>query len=316
MLHTQSLEQRSKKGEGGESDITGRRAVDLALRREFLVVQDPMLSALLCIFLLLNQVTQPAMAMEGVEKLVLPVLRQKRFRYVSRVMYDGTGFKGWQTQDDGRKVRTVQEMIGKSLTTRFNSPISCTGASRTDLGVHARGQAIHFDLPQPCEDVLHLEFTMNRMLPDDVRLFNMTAVPLGTAMQVRDEDMWHATKSATGKLYVYRFCTNLYVDPIRRRYCTHIYQPTDIALLEKCLQVFVGTHDFQGYANKVACLTRLHEKDNKEFTTIRTVNSVRLVPDGEPGYYAIEFNLKSALYRMVSRSIILFHCVESVLHCR
>ena len=180
----------------------------------------------------------------------------------------------------------------------FN-PISCTGASRTDLGVHARGQAIHFDLPEPCEDLTHLEFTLNRMLPDDVRVFNISSAPLGTEEQVKTEDMWHATKSATGKLYTYRFCTNLHVDPIRRRYCTHVYQPTDIALLEKCLQVFVGTHDFQGFANKVAFLTREHEEKNKEFITIRTINSVRLVHESEPGYYAIEFNLRSALYRMV-----------------
>ena len=249
------------------------------------------------------------MAMTAAAKLAR---RENRFRYVSRVMYDGTGFKGWQTQDDNRRIRTVQEMIGRQLTTRFNTDISCVGASRTDLGVHARGQAIHFDLPQPCDNLVHLEFTMNRMLPDDVRMFNISAAPPGTRNQIEAEDLWHATKSAVGKLYVYRFCTNLHVDPIRRRYCTHVYQPTDIVLLEKCLQVFVGSHDFQAFANKVACLTRLHEEKNKEFTTRRTVNSIRLVPDSEPGYYSIEFNLQSALYRMVRILICVF--LENLLH--
>lgn len=250
----------------------------------------------LCFLLLLNPASKLVMAMSVGEKVLF---HQKRFRYVSRVMYDGTGFKGWQTQDTDRRIRTVQDMISRQLTTRFNSNISCTGASRTDLGVHARGQAIHFDLPEPCSDLTHLEFTLNRMLPDDVRVFNVSAAPLGNQNQIEDNEIWHATKSAVGKLYVYRFCTNLHVDPIRRRYCTHVYQPTDIALLEKCLQVFVGTHDFQAYANKVACLTRLHEEKNKEFTTIRTVNSVKLVVDEQEGYYRIEFDLRSALYRMV-----------------
>ena len=265
---------------------------------------------LLCLLFVLSRASISVTAMSVGEKVIF---RHARFRYVSRVMYDGTGFKGWQTQDSDRKIRTVQEMIGRQLTTRFNTNISCTGASRTDLGVHARGQAIHFDLPEPCSDLTHLEFTLNRMLPDDVRVFNMSAAPLGTQNQIEDEEKWHATKSAIGKLYVYRFCTNLHVDPMRRRYCTHVYQPTDIALLENCLQAFVGTHDFQAYANKVACLTRLHEEKNKEFTTIRTVNSVKLILDNEEGYYRIEFNLRSALYRMVNTICHLQLSVSSLL---
>ena len=230
-------------------------------------------------------------------------LHQDRFRYAARAMYDGTGFKGWQTQDTDKVVRTVQEMIGKQLCTRYDTKITVTGASRTDLGVHARGQALHFDLPKACEDLKYLEFQMNRMLPDDVRVFNISEAPRGTEHQVRDGEKWHATKSATAKLYIYRFCTNAYVDPMRKRYCTHVYQHTDMVLLEKCLNTFVGTHDFQGFANKVARLTRVHEELDKEFCTIRTVNSIKLIDDGEPGYYRIEFNLKSALYRMV-RSVV------------
>ena len=252
---------------------------------------------LLCSILYMHCAHKTVMATPAIEK---AFLRQERFRYVARAMYDGTGFKGWQNQDDERKQRTVQEMINRKLTTRFKTKVTVTGASRTDLGVHARGQALHFDLPEPCDNLELLQFSMNRMLPDDVRVFNVSAVPPGTKQQVLTNDLWHATKSATAKLYVYRFCTNRYVDPIRKRYCTHVYQPTDMVLLEKCLKVFVGTYDFQGFANKVASLTRIHEEQNKEFSTIRTVNSVQLVEDGEPGYYRIEFNLKSALYRMVS----------------
>jgi hypothetical protein len=128
-----------------------------------------------------------------------------RIRYVSRVMYDGSSFKGWQEQRSSMTIRTVQAIIGKQLSSRFNTPIRVTGASRTDLGVHARGQALHFDLPKPCDDLKYLEFTLNRMLPDDVRLFNIADVPLGTLLQVQQGEPWHSTKSAIGKLYVYRY---------------------------------------------------------------------------------------------------------------
>jgi tRNA pseudouridine38-40 synthase len=251
---------------------------------------------LFSVLLLILKAKAFSLSMSSTGKLVS---EYSRIRYASRVMYDGTAFRGWQEQEPSLKIRTVQAMVGKQLSARFNTPIRVTGASRTDLGVHARGQAVHFDLPQPCDDLKFLEFTLNRMLPNDVRVYNIAPVPLGTANQTEHSEPWHATKSAVGKLYVYRFCTNTYVDPIRRRYCTHIYQPTDMDLFEKSLQVFVGTHDFQAFANKVERLTREHEENDSEFNTVKTVNSIKLVKEDDNGYYSIEFNLQSALYRMV-----------------
>ena len=179
--------------------------------------------------------------------LLVPGEPQQYTRYVARVMYDGTSFRGWQDQAveksrEGTRIRTVQGVLTKQLSSRFNKKVTCTGASRTDLGVHSRGQAIHFDVwnQAVCEDLPHLEYCLNRMLPDDVRIFNVSAAPLGKTEQVMIGEPWHATKSATGKLYVYRFCTNEFVDPMLRRYCTHVYVPTDMELLDKCLQVFPG----------------------------------------------------------------------------
>jgi tRNA pseudouridine38-40 synthase len=225
-------------------------------------------------------------------------------RYAARVLYDGTAFRGWQDQAidrsrEGTRIRTVQGVLAKQLTSRFNQKTTCTGASRTDLGVHSRGQAIHFDVwNQPaCEDLPRLEYEMNRMLPDDVRLFNISSVP---TFQENIDERWHATKSATGKLYVYQFCTNAFVDPMKRRYYTHVYQPTDLDKLEECLHVFEGTHNFQAYANRVERLAKEREEKNKELDTMRTVNSIKLVREADnPGYYRIEVNLQSALYKMV-----------------
>ena len=62
-----------------------------------------------------------------------------RIRYVARVMYDGTAFRGWQDQA-GSNLRTVQGLVTATLTKRFNTKVPVTGAGRTDYGVHARGQ--------------------------------------------------------------------------------------------------------------------------------------------------------------------------------
>jgi tRNA pseudouridine38-40 synthase len=199
-------------------------------------------------------------------------------------------------------VRTIQGTIGAQLTKRFGTQISVSGAGRTDFGVHARGQVVHFDLPQPAADLRKLEYTLNRMLPDDIRLYNMSVVPPGNKEQVAKGEPFHATKSAIGKLYVYRFCTNSFVDPLRRRYCTHVYHPTSMSVYEDCMKSFIGTYDFQAFANRVEHNMREHEERNSHFTTIRTINDIKVIDEGG-GYYRTEVYLESALYRMVRNMV-------------
>lgn len=164
-------------------------------------------------------------------------------RLISRVKYDGSMFKGWQEQE--RSVRTVQGTLSYVLSKRFNvdNRIIVIGASRTDHGVHSRGQAIHFDIDNKIinnfNDMKHLEYTMNRMLPDDLKLSNMTTAPVLD----NTSDLWHSRKSAIGKLYSYRFCHNTFVDPIRRHYVAPCRR-MDINLFNDCLQLYQGILSF------------------------------------------------------------------------
>ncbi|MCA9396305.1 MAG: tRNA pseudouridine(38-40) synthase TruA, partial [Candidatus Omnitrophica bacterium] len=66
-------------------------------------------------------------------------------RYLGVTAYDGAGFAGWQKQ--GRGERTVQGDLENALKKIFKGPVPTFGASRTDVGVHAEGQAFHFDAP-------------------------------------------------------------------------------------------------------------------------------------------------------------------------
>ena len=215
-----------------------------------------------------------------------------RQRYACRVMYDGTAFRGWQAQEP--KIRTVQGVIGKKLSERFNIPMRITGAGRTDNGVHARGQAGHFDIPHEISnkiDPLQLEFVLNRLLPDDIRLYNVS--------NMKDIE-FHATASAKSKLYVYRICTNQVVDPLRRRYYTHVYHPNfNLQLFEDTLQYFVGTYNFKAFANRVEHTNKgLNKYGYGQLDTMRTVNSINFINEGD-GYYFVEFRVRSALYRMI-----------------
>lgn len=109
-------------------------------------------------------------------------------RYRFRVAYDGTDFAGWQIQP---RARTVQGVIERALTKRFSGqPVTILGASRTDAGVHARGQMAHADLPMAVNTTM-LEFQLNRMLPHDVRLFDLEPAPAPTEWQAEQSLQWY-----------------------------------------------------------------------------------------------------------------------------
>lgn len=209
-------------------------------------------------------------------------------------MYDGTNYKGFQTQAPSQ--RSIQGTVTAALSKRFRLPISTTGASRTDTGVHARGNCIHFDAPPiPLDTEKELQFRLNQLLPHDIRIFN-------TDMTQQDSDIYtnrfHAMGSANGKLYTYTLCTNNIVDPLRARYCAHFYRKFDLSLFKQSLQQFAGTHDFVSFANKVE-KTREHYADcGITLNTTRTIHNITMDDLGD-GYYRVNIHVQSALNRML-----------------
>ena len=217
-------------------------------------------------------------------------------RYAMRVAYDGTRFKGWQVQPTHR---TVQGVLHEALGRRFGgSPIGTLGASRTDTGVHARGQVAHCDLPVEAlsGDALELlEHQVNRLLPDDVRVFELRPAPAPEPWQVADGLPWHAIANSRGKRYSYRLAARRGgADPLARLYRAHVaHAPLDLAKLDATLQTFVGEHDFAAFANLspggVLATNR---------STVRTLRSADLLDEGG-GDATVVFELDGAMYKML-----------------
>lgn len=278
------------------------------------------------------------------------LLGAKKFkdtRLVARCLYDGTSFLGWQSQGNN-KPSTIQDHLNFVLRRRFNKDtLHVTGTSRTDAGVHARGQAFHFDLPRalcgpsPTSpedlkrltgtstprggglDLEFLEYSLNRMLPMDIKMHNISYAPLVQPARQEDGQLvyetlapahktwidrdeegtirsdFHAIASARGKLYKYRFCTNRFVDPTRSRYVSHFYLPLDMDTFRQALTLFEGIHDMAAFANQVPKSTVAFEGQDLTFNTVKIIHSISLEEEEEPGYYCINFELESALYKMV-----------------
>ena len=89
-------------------------------------------------------------------------------RLFASCYYKGTNYYGWQKQPN---VKTVEETIENALSKFFgNQPINIYGAGRTDAGVHAFGQKFHFDIEDTEIDLDRLLYSVNQMLPPDIKI--------------------------------------------------------------------------------------------------------------------------------------------------
>jgi tRNA pseudouridine38-40 synthase len=147
--------------------------------------------------------------------------------------YDGTEFSGWQRQPDRRTVQQVlEEALGEL--TGVQPPTNASG--RTDAGVHALGQVVHFltASKHPAEVFVK---ALNAKLPADVRILSAEDVP----------QAFHCTLDAKSKRYRYVIDNSPIADPFLRRTAWHVFQPLDAGAMQRAGQALVGRHDFHSF---------------------------------------------------------------------
>jgi tRNA pseudouridine38-40 synthase len=173
------------------------------------------------------------------------------------VEYDGTLLCGWQRQSNGP---TVQGHLEDALAQLLQQETPVVGASRTDAGVHARGQVASFRTERSIP--LHgFRRGLNSMLPDSIAIREATEV---------GED-FHARFSATGKHYRYTILARPDRSPRWRHHAWHNPDPLDPAAMQKAAAVLVGRHDFAGF-RAAGCAAK---------TTIRHLESIDISTPGD-----------------------------------
>lgn len=233
-------------------------------------------------------------------------------RIAARVAYDGTDFRGFQIQSGN--ARTVQGEIERALGIVLQRETRIMAASRTDTGVHARGQAIHFDIPTSwCTTAENddeagcriLNFKLNQLLPPDLMLWNVSLAPLRSEFAGFEHLPWHSMICSTGKVYSYRWRCARHMTPLDRRDRSIWYKGgQDIGKLEDSLSAFEGTRDFASFANRLSHKQAMRESNGFEgdLNTRRTVRKITLSREGIYGEiedYRLDFELDGALYKMV-----------------
>lgn len=162
----------------------------------------------------------------------------QRFRMT--VAYDGTAFFGWQKQlpPDRAPLRTVQGVLEEVVARTVWRRIHLFGASRTDSGVHARGQVAQFDadVTMPVD---RMALAFNSRLPDDVEVRDVTPAPAH----------FDCIRSAVNKQYRYRIFNSARRPLDRRNIVYHCFdKPLDIERMRDAADRLVGRHDVVGFA--------------------------------------------------------------------
>lgn len=151
------------------------------------------------------------------------------------VSYDGLNYSGWQLQDNHPSVQGALEASLKKI--HNGELIRVHGASRTDSGVHAKGQVFHFDTEIPLSGD-RWRLAINTYVDDDIFVKHVERV---------DED-FHSRFSVTKKEYQYKLSTNQF-DPLRRNFVEFERRKLDIELMKKEIMCLVGTHNFKSFTS-------------------------------------------------------------------
>ncbi|MDP6666211.1 MAG: tRNA pseudouridine(38-40) synthase TruA [Dehalococcoidia bacterium] len=159
------------------------------------------------------------------------------------VEYDGTEFHGSQLQSNAR---TVQGELENALRQVFNKNIRVHFASRTDSGVHARGQVGRFDEDTDMAPD-QVRKALNHYMAEDVRIRCVQAVPDGP-------DGFDPRGDASSRTYVYTFNDARSEPALDRHFVTHVRKPLDAAAMNDASQALVGSHDFAAFAGPAAPL--------------------------------------------------------------
>lgn len=153
-------------------------------------------------------------------------------RYLMKVSYDGSGFYGFQRLND---YRTVQKVLEEALGVINKGEVLVKGASRTDKGVHAYGQMIHFDIDYDIP-VDRLMYAVNRILDNDIRVLDCKKVG----------NDFRARFNVKRKKYVYKINLGDF-DCLKSRFFLQVYGKLDIDKMSECAKVFLGYHDFRNF---------------------------------------------------------------------
>lgn len=188
------------------------------------------------------------------------------------ISYDGTNFSGFQIQP---RNRTIQGELEKALTKIHKGPyIRIHPSGRTDTGVHAKGQVIHFETSYNLP-VNNWKRALNTLLPSDVYVRKVKEVP----------DAFHSRYDVVEKEYRYYIWNELETDVFKQNYAYQIPYTLDIQAIKNACKRFEGSHNFTTFSSAKATTKGSKVRTMYEVTCNREGSQIELVFRGSGFLY-------------------------------
>jgi tRNA pseudouridine38-40 synthase len=194
-------------------------------------------------------------------------------RLAAGVEYDGSGFHGWQVQSHAR---SIQSTLNAAISTVANETLTTGAAGRTDTGVHACGQVVHFDSVARRSEFAWLR-GINSNLPADIAIQWVRAVPAH----------FHARYSALTRTYRYVILNRPVRSALDRHRAWQLRVPIDAAVMQVAASHLIGEHDFSSF-RAAGCQSK---------NPVRRIEALEVVRHGE--HVVIEVRANGFLYHMV-----------------
>ena len=204
---------------------------------------------------------------------IIPAVQASMTRIALGVEYDGTDFVGWQIQADGR---SVQAELQRAVTAVAAHPVQLTAAGRTDAGVHATGQVVHFDTAARRSE-REWVLGINAGLPPDV------AVRFAREVDTR----FDARRAALARRYRYQLLESSTRPALARQRVWWIRRPVECAAMSAAASHWLGEQDFSAFRS-AGCQSR---------TAMRRLMAVGIRRDGP--MVQVEFKANAYLQHMV-----------------
>lgn len=189
-------------------------------------------------------------------------------RYKCVISYDGAEFSGYQVQPNKRTVQGELESVLTKMHKRDG--IKVTGSGRTDAGVHAKGQVIHFDSSLSISE-LKWKVALNSLLPEDISILSVE----------KAGDNFHARFDTVGKEYHYHLNVSLDRDPFLRNYAYQYPYKLNYEAMREASMYLLGTHDFTSFCSaKTDVVDKVRTIEEIDFSVDKELFILRFVGNG------------------------------------
>jgi tRNA pseudouridine38-40 synthase len=195
-------------------------------------------------------------------------------RYKLLVEYDGRPYRGYQIQDN---LPSIQGAIEKAILAFSGQTARLTTAGRTDTGVHATGQVLHFDLDKAWRPEVVRDALNAYLIPEPITILEAALAP----------DDFSARYSAKGRRYLYRILNRRSPPALDQGRVWHVKRPLDAEAMHEAAQVLVGHHDFTTFRD-LQCQAK---------SPVKSLDDAKVWRQGDEIHLA--FEARSFLHRQV-----------------